>query len=72
MEIALKENHEKQNTDIPRLNEILVAIHEYYDADVACRKCAAMLLSNGIDPEPARLMQVMMRAKTKVFKLAGL
>jgi len=54
------------------LIEVLAAIREYHDADVACRECAAMLLSDGIDPEPARLMQQMMKARTKMFRLAGL
>lgn len=53
------------------LNEVLSAIREYYNADVACTECTSMLLSNGLDPEPARLMQVMMKARAKVFRLAG-
>ncbi len=52
--------------------ELEEAVRDYFDATRACDKCPAMLLSCGTDPEPARLMQKMYEAQSKMFKLIGI
>lgn len=49
----------------------LLVINEYHKASTDCNSCSAMLLSNGLDPEPARLMAAMFAAREKMFSLAS-
>ena len=52
-------------------NDLLFAVQRYYGAHMMCQKCAAILLSDGCDPEPARLMKALDDAREAMFKLAG-
>lgn len=67
----LKQNM-KQNT--PKNNEtansLATAVLECQAAVKACYACSAMLLSNGVDSKPARLMKEMFLSQNRMFALA--
>mgnify|MGYP001578400883 CR=1 FL=1 len=53
------------------LSKLKNAVNAYRLAMEKCDKCSSMLLSNGLDPEPAKLMAKMEEAKVKMFYMAG-
>lgn len=50
--------------------ELLDAVTAFLLAEEACNQCSSMLKSNGVDPEPGRLMQVRQNAKDRLAALA--
>ena len=53
-------------------SELQRAVYRYYEAMQDASQCPAMLLSDGCDPEPARLMWELEKARVDMFEAAGI